>query len=79
MLSDGETGWLVPPAAPLRLADALEDALARPDEARRRGQAARRATQERMSIDAMVKQHEQFYEHATGLRPRAIQLVQEAA
>lgn len=66
VLTDGETGWLVPPAAPQRLADALDEALSRPDEARRRGAAARRATEERMSIEAMVHQHERFYWNVTG-------------
>lgn len=64
VLHDGETGWLVPPGEPGALADALEQALARPDEARRRGEAARRATREEMSIEAMVRRHEEFYECA---------------
>jgi len=66
VLSDGETGWLVPPSSPQRLADALDEALSRPEEALRRGAAARRATEERMSIEAMVRQHELFYSNATG-------------
>jgi glycosyltransferase involved in cell wall biosynthesis len=61
VLEDGVTGWLVPPANPAALAAALEQTLAQPDEARRRGAAARRATEERMSIDAMVRRHEEFY------------------
>jgi glycosyltransferase involved in cell wall biosynthesis len=39
---DGETGWLVPPEDPERLAAALAEALDRPEEARRRGEAGRR-------------------------------------
>ncbi len=61
VLRDGETGWLVPPASPERLAAALEEALADPVEARRRGDAARRAAFSDLSIDAMVRQHEDFY------------------
>jgi glycosyltransferase involved in cell wall biosynthesis len=61
VLTDGETGWLVPPAAPERLAAALEHALSHPEEARRRGEAARRAVHERLGIDAMVRRHEDFY------------------
>ena len=66
VLRDGETGWLVPPGEPGALADALEQALTRPGEARRRGEAAGRAVREEMSIEAMVRRHEEFYERATG-------------
>ena|GEM_PF-413787 len=44
---DGETGWLVPPEDPRALGRALEDVLARPREARRRGEAGRRRVDER--------------------------------
>jgi glycosyltransferase involved in cell wall biosynthesis len=44
---DGETGWLVPPEDPRALEQALEDVLARPQEARRRGEAGRRRVDER--------------------------------
>ncbi len=44
---DGETGWLVPPEDPRALGRALEDVLARPLEARRRGEAGRRRVEER--------------------------------
>jgi len=71
VLEDGVTGWLVPPADPAALADALEQTLAHPEEARRRGDAARRAAEERLSIDAMVRRHEDFYLSAVakGRRP----------
>ena len=68
VLRDGETGWLVPPGSPGALADALEDALSRPAEARRRGMAARRAVLEEWSIEAMVRRHEEFYERVAGAR-----------
>ena len=67
VLEDGRTGWLVPPQDPGALAAALEEALSRPDEAARRGAAARRAMVEERSIDAMVRRHEAFYLHALGL------------
>jgi glycosyltransferase involved in cell wall biosynthesis len=41
MIEDGRNGWLVPARDPAALADALADALARPDEGRRRAAAAR--------------------------------------
>lgn len=66
VLRDGETGWLVPPGSPGALADALADVLARPEEARRRGAAARRMTEEHMSIDAMTRRHESFYAQVAG-------------
>ncbi len=66
VLEDGATGWLVPPRDPEALALALEQALERPEEAARRGAAARRATRERMSIEAMVRRHEAFYRRALG-------------
>lgn len=61
VLDDGRTGWLVPARDPRPLAEALADALNRPDEARRRGLEAHRVTQETMSIDTMVRRHEDFY------------------
>jgi glycosyltransferase involved in cell wall biosynthesis len=64
VLRGGETGWLVPAGSPEALADAIEEALTRPDEARRRSDAACRAARETMSIEAMVRRHEEFYERA---------------
>ncbi|MND02481.1 hypothetical protein D3C83_218730 [compost metagenome] len=67
MLEDGHTGWLVPPQDPGALAAALDEALSRPEEAARRGEAARAAMVEDRSIDAMVRRHEAFYLGALGL------------
>ncbi len=64
VLTDGDTGWLVPSQSPLALADALDAALTQPEEARRRGDRARRVTLEQRSIDAMVRRHEAFYVRA---------------
>jgi len=66
VLTDGDTGWIVPAASPLPLADALETALTDPDEARRRGERARRVTLERRSIDAMARRHEDYYRDILG-------------
>ena len=72
VLEDGSTGWIVPPQSPEALAGALADALRRPDEARRRGDAARRSMLEHHSIGAMVRRHEDLYRRvATGSRGQA--------
>lgn len=68
VLEDGVTGWLVPPADPEALAAALGRVMDDPGEAARRGAAARRAVHERMSIDAMVRRHEDFYRRAVAGR-----------
>lgn len=47
VVADGATGWLVPPEDPEALAAALGEALAHPEEARRRGAAGRRRVEER--------------------------------
>ncbi len=70
VLRDGETGWLVPPGDPGALADALAEALAHPEEARRRAAAARRAVVEDMSIEAMARRHAEFYRRAVAERGR---------
>lgn len=66
VLDDGETGWMVPPSSPAALADALEDALTHPAEARRRGDMARRVTLAQRGIGAMVRRHEEFYRRVAG-------------
>jgi len=70
VMRGGETGWLVPAADPDALAGALAEALARPDEARRRGAAAARAVRAEHGIEAMVRRHEEFYERAVAERVR---------
>lgn len=66
VMQDGETGWIVPPASPERLAAALDHALGDPVEATRRGDNARRHARASLSIDAMVRRHEDYYERVTG-------------
>ena len=68
VLTDGDTGWLVPSQSPIPLADALEAALSNPQEARRRGDRAHVVTVEQRSIESMVRRHEAFYERAAGVR-----------
>ena len=67
VLTDGDTGWMVPSQSPLPLADALEAALTQPGEARRRGDRARQVTLEQRGIDVMVRRHEAFYRKALGV------------
>lgn len=67
VLTDGDTGWLVPSQSPFALADALDAALSHPEEARRRGDRARHVTLEQRSIDAMVRRHEAFYVRAANV------------
>ncbi|HEX6277342.1 MAG TPA: glycosyltransferase family 4 protein [Polyangiaceae bacterium] len=52
---DGETGIYVPPEDPRALRDAIERMLARPDDAKRIGQAARRFIEERASLELFVE------------------------
>lgn len=47
-------GWLVPSESSAALADVIDHALAAPDEARRRGDAARERARRQFSVDAMV-------------------------
>ncbi|HYM80225.1 MAG TPA: glycosyltransferase [Candidatus Limnocylindria bacterium] len=61
VMQDGETGWMVPPGNPERLAAAIEAALADPAEAERRGRNAQRHAREALSIEAMVQRHEDAY------------------
>jgi glycosyltransferase involved in cell wall biosynthesis len=61
VLEGGVTGWLVPPADPAALAEALAQVMEDPAEAARRGGAARAAVHARMSIEAMARRHEEFY------------------
>src|SRR3989442_15075460 len=61
VMTDGETGWLVPPGSPELLPGALEDAIARPDEARRRGEAARPTAFGAFGVDSLGRRPQGFY------------------
>jgi glycosyltransferase involved in cell wall biosynthesis len=54
ILLDGEAGWLVPPAAPERLAESLVYVLTSPDEARRRRERLTLHVQEQYSLSAVL-------------------------
>ncbi len=55
VVADGETGWLVPPEDPPRLAAALSEVLDDPDEAARRGAAGRRRLEEEFTPQAAAR------------------------
>lgn len=61
VLRDGTTGWLVSPHDPRGLADALVDALSRPDEAQRRGDQGR-AVVETMSFSDALRGWTEIYD-----------------
>jgi glycosyltransferase involved in cell wall biosynthesis len=54
LLEDRIHGWLVPPEDAAALAKAIERVLGDPEEARRRGAAARQHVMDHYSVDAMV-------------------------
>ena len=63
IIDDSRTGWLVPPADPDALADALSEVLAHPEEARTIAQAGHAAALEHFTAAAMVQQVEREIHH----------------
>ena len=61
LVREGETGWLVEPDDPGRLAKVLLDALGDPDEAHRRGRAARRLAEERFAPSVHLRALDRIY------------------
>lgn len=61
---DGEGGWLVPPAKPEALAEALERVLGDPEEAERRASRGRRHVEARFSAPAIAATLEDCYRGA---------------
>lgn len=73
LVHDGETGRLVHTRDPKDFADAVEECLAHPEEARRMGAAAARWVRENLSVEQMVARHRALYhellaQHAKGKR-----------
>ena len=58
---DGETGYLVPPADPARLADALRRVLEAPDSGAGLGARGRARVEAEFSIDAMADRYRELY------------------
>lgn len=61
MVVDGVSGWLVAPGSPAALADALQAALADPETAKRRAEAAKSDFDERYRPDTLVDGVESVY------------------
>jgi glycosyltransferase involved in cell wall biosynthesis len=62
LVTDGETGLLVPPGDPDALADAIRGLLADPELRRRMGEAGRRRVAERFSAEAMTRRILEIYD-----------------
>ena len=58
---DGLNGYLVPPAASIALANALEKLLSSPERLRHMGEAAKTRVQQQFGIEKMVEAHQQLY------------------
>lgn len=61
VVSDGETGWLVPQGDPERLAQAILTARRDRGNARRFGRAGRQRVEQCFDVVQMVRQYEQMY------------------
>ncbi|MCB2156497.1 glycosyltransferase [bacterium] len=61
-VSDGETGYIVPPQKPVKMAAKLVQLAKDPALANRMGKEGRRRVEARFSVDAMVKAHVRMYE-----------------
>jgi len=67
-VAEGETGFLVPPADPLAMADRIERLLRDPDLRGRMSQAGPRRIRECFSLDRMVSRLESLYTELTATR-----------
>ena len=66
VLAEPETGLLVPPRDPDRLAAAMASLLAEPARRERQSAAGRRLVRARYSLDAMLRAYEQLYDRLLG-------------
>lgn len=66
VVTDGDTGWIVPPGKSARLAAALVQALNDPDEARRRGERGRRRV-EALTLGASLAAWSAVYDQVRGV------------
>ncbi len=68
LIRPGVTGWLVPPKAPQALANSIQEALERPDEATRRAKAGRRLVEDLLDVRENARELVMYYKNllATG-------------
>jgi glycosyltransferase involved in cell wall biosynthesis len=69
VVTDGETGLLVPPRDPRALAAAIRDLLADPERRRRMGEAGYRRAAERFSAETMTRRVLEIYDRVSSPRP----------
>ena len=69
VVTDGETGLLVPPRNPDALADAVLSLLRDPERCRRMGEAGRRRVERVFDVRRMVAEYEEFYRELAQRRP----------
>jgi glycosyltransferase involved in cell wall biosynthesis len=70
IVRDGDTGWLVPPRCPQRLADAVIHALSDPAEARRRAANGRSLAMKALDVHRTAREVMAIYEKVLGGRCR---------
>lgn len=63
-LTQGQTGWLVPPKDPERLAEAISNVLSDPNEACRRAKAAKVRAKSMFDVERIASQYSELYESA---------------
>jgi len=61
MVSDGITGYLVPPADSQAMAGAIINLIQNPDKAIAMGSAGREVVKEKFTVETMVKKYEELY------------------
>jgi glycosyltransferase involved in cell wall biosynthesis len=71
LITDGETGLLVPPEDPAALAAAIARLIREPALARRLGETARRRVEQEYTLDAMVRRMERLYDDLMARRAAA--------
>jgi sugar transferase (PEP-CTERM/EpsH1 system associated) len=78
LLDHGRTGWLVPPADPVELSDAMLGAFRDRARAAQWGLAAREACEKQFSLDRMVAEYSALYERELARSGRAVHVRERA-
>ncbi len=74
LVQPGKTGYLVPPADPAALADALQAVYSNPQNAARTAQAGRQLVLDQFELSANVQQLSQIFESASAAKAPGLQL-----